>query len=150
MIRTLLLSTVLSFSLPAFADHHGEKHDHDKMDHSEMDHSKMNHADTHDHDSGHDHAGERPRNLPADIEAALVDGGKLIQVDVLGMVCDFCATAMNKTFGKRDDVKAVYVDLDTKVLSVVTEGDTLDDETIKNLVKKAGYKTEAIRRESDV
>ena len=46
-----------------------------------------------------------------DVAAALA-GGAPVVVGVLGVVCDFCATAMNKTFGKRDEVAAVYVDLD--------------------------------------
>ena len=50
------------------------------------------------------------------IEAALSEGGEPIVADVLGVVCDFCALAMNKIFGKRGEVAALYVDLDTKAL----------------------------------
>ena len=54
---------------------------------------------------------------------------------------------MNKTVGKRDEVSAVFVDLDTKALSIVVKpGATLEDDTIVELVKKAGYKTAGIRR----
>jgi hypothetical protein len=82
------------------------------------------------------------------LRAAVADGGELIVVDVLGVVCDFCATAMNKTFAKRKEVATTYVDLDTKTLSIVTKpGATLDDKTIDKLVKKSGYKLSGVRRD---
>ena len=58
--------------------------------------------------------------------------------------------AMNKVFGKRGEVTAVYVDLDKKTLSLVIEkGETLSDKQIENLAKKAGYRIAAIRRNSE-
>lgn len=82
-----------------------------------------------------------------EITEAVAAGGEPIAVDVLGAVCDFCAMAMKKTMGKHDAVAVAYVDLDTKVLSVVTKpGAELDDATIKKLIKKAGYKVAAINR----
>lgn len=54
---------------------------------------------------------------------------------------------MNKTFGKRDEVAAVYVDLDAKTLNLVLKpGASLSDETLKKTVKKAGYKVSMIER----
>ena len=74
-------------------------------------------------------------------------GGTPVVVDVLGVVCDFCAMAMNKIFGKRDEVTAVYVDLDKKTLSlVIGEGEALSDKQIEKLAKRAGYRIAAIRR----
>ncbi|MGB0907429.1 MAG: heavy-metal-associated domain-containing protein [Maricaulaceae bacterium] len=82
-----------------------------------------------------------------ELTKAVAAGGEPIAVDVLGAVCDFCAMAMKKTMGKHDAVAVAYVDLDTKVLSVVTKpGAELDDATIKKLIKKAGYKVAAINR----
>jgi len=81
------------------------------------------------------------------IEAALAAGGAPVVVDVLGVVCDFCAKAMNKTFGKRAEVAAVYVDLDDKTLNLVLKADaSMSDETIRKLVTKAGYRAADIRR----
>lgn len=136
-----LLPVVLAFSVPTFAqdmshgDHDMHAEDHDHHDHDHNDHNMSDMAEM---------------NLPSDVEAALTEGGSLIRVEVLGMVCDFCATAMNKTIGKREEVSAVYVDLDTKQMSIVTKaGSDLDDETIDKLVKKAGYKVKAIHRSAD-
>ena len=82
-----------------------------------------------------------------EIDAALAEGGEPIVADVLGVVCDFCATAMNKIFGKRVEVAAIYVDLDTKALSIVTfEQGSLSDEDIGSLAEQAGYRVAAVRR----
>lgn len=84
------------------------------------------------------------------ISAALANGGAPVVVDVLGVVCDFCATAMNKIFGKRDEVAALYVDLDKKTLSlVINDGSDLSDKQIEKLAKQAGYRIAAIRRDSE-
>lgn len=70
-----------------------------------------------------------------------------VQVGLNGLVCDFCSIALNKTFKKNKAVAATYVDLDTKILSVVfKEGHSLDDATLTKLVKKAGYSVTEITR----
>ncbi len=144
MIRTF--ATLAAFTLfaagPAFAqdkhdDHHPKKEHHD------------GHEKGHDHEHDHEHDGETvdAAALSSEVRAAVAGGGDLIVADVLGVVCDFCATAMNKTFGKREEVAAVYVDLDRKTLNLVVKpGATLDDEMIKKLVKKSGYKLKDVRR----
>ena len=82
------------------------------------------------------------------VAAALAEGGSLVGVDVLGMVCDFCAVALEKTFNKREEVAAVAVNLDTKAISVVMRaGADMSDEDIETLVAKSGYKIAAIRRD---
>ena len=70
-----------------------------------------------------------------------------ISVGLNGLVCDFCSLALNKTFKKRGEVRGTYIDLDTKTLSVALVPDkTLDNDTLINLVKKAGYSVTAISR----
>ncbi|MDG1770856.1 MAG: hypothetical protein P8H30_02720 [Luminiphilus sp.] len=82
-----------------------------------------------------------------EIEAALANGGNAVVADVLGVVCDFCAVAMNKVFGKQEEVAAVYVDLDTKALNLVfMPGATLTDEAIASLAVQAGYRIAAVHR----
>ena len=81
------------------------------------------------------------------IEVALSEGGEPVVADVLGVVCDFCALAMNKIFGKRDEVAALYVDLDTKALSLVLKpGASLSNEAIADLAIQAGYRVADVRR----
>ena len=70
-----------------------------------------------------------------------------ISVGLNGLVCDFCTLALNKTFKKRDEVRGTYIDLDTKTLSVaLADNQTLDNEAVMSLVKKAGYSVTKIAR----
>ena len=159
--KSLTLVAALALPVSAFADHSSEGPDHHAM--SGMQHGDHDHEHAHQHeDAGHDGHGEHEghdhgaMSMAAtitqtdDVAAALAAGGAPVVVDVLGVVCDFCATAMNKIFGKRDEVAAVYVDLDKKTLSlVIGEGDALSDKQIEKLAKKAGYRIAAIRRDSE-
>ena len=178
-LLTTLLVASLPLGVSA-NDHHGsmdhamEGHDHAAMNHDDHDHAAMNHDDhdhaamnhdDHDHASmdhdGHDHSamdhsghdmGPKHALLTrtSDIDRALMAGGQPVVVDVLGVVCDFCATAMNKIFGKRQEVAAVYVDLDKKTLSLALQaGKTLSDQDIEELAEQAGYRIAAIRRDSE-
>jgi hypothetical protein len=156
-------ATVLAFGAAAHnhsgdthANHkHGDTHGASAM----MDHGA--HDQMHDHMHQHDKseqgvtdgeheahgAGAVTLTHTPDIDAALAEGGEPIVADVLGVVCDFCATAMNKIFGKREEVAAIYVDLDTKALSIVTyEQGSLSDEDIGSLAEQAGYRVAAVRR----
>ena len=168
-----LLATLLVALLPlgvSANDHHGsmdhsmEGHDHASMNHDDHDHAAMNH-DGHDHAAmnhdDHDHSAMdhsendmSPKHAlltrTSDIDKALMAGGQPVVVDVLGVVCDFCATAMNKIFGKRKEVAAVYVDLDKKTLSLALQaGKTLSDQDIEKLAEQAGYRIAAIRRDNE-
>ncbi len=68
-------------------------------------------------------------------------------VSVNGLVCDFCARALEKVFGKEEAVKAIDVNLDTKIITInFKEGQTLSDERIKDLITDAGYNVEGIHR----
>jgi len=132
-IKNIALITALCFCLPATAQEH-----HDHGNHVEH--------DMHEH---HDHqaTGGPALTRTEDIESALADGGEPIVADVLGVVCDFCALAMNKIFGKREEVAAIYVDLDTKALSLVlVPGASMSDQTIADLAVQAGYRIADVRR----
>lgn len=70
-----------------------------------------------------------------------------ISVGLSGLVCDFCSIALNKTFKRRDEVRGTYVDLNTSTLSVaLTDGATMTNDEIMELVKRAGYSTTKISR----
>ena len=163
MKTALLTLAALAFAAPAFAQVDHSEMDHSKMghgdmDHAQMDHGQMDHGDHAGHDRAEDaHAGHA---MPSGavllsrtpkIDAALAAGGEPIVANVLGAVCDFCAKAMNKTFGKRDDVAAVHVDLDAKTLNLVmVPGSTMTDEALRKLVKKSGYKVDTIARGAEL
>ncbi|MEC7288684.1 MAG: heavy metal-associated domain-containing protein [Pseudomonadota bacterium] len=73
----------------------------------------------------------------------------LVTAKVNGMVCDFCARAVTKVFGKQDAVENVHVDLDNGEIHVTLKpGADLSDEKVADLVKKSGYDLVSIERET--
>ena len=85
------------------------------------------------------------------LEPAVIMQTADTKVGLNGLVCDFCSIALNKTFKKNEAVAATHVDLDTKELSIVfKDGQSLDDETITKLVKKAGYSVTEITHKADL
>ena len=146
MFRALLITGLLAVSTPALAQmnpdapKHGSAH---MGDHAGHDHKANPHMG---HDMGEIESALRLSDQP-ELAAALAAGGEPVVAKVLGAVCDFCAKAMNKTFGKRDDVAAVYVDLDAKTLNLVMKpGATMSDKALRKAVKKSGYKVDTIAR----
>ena len=170
MNKTIPFLIAAALSTTAFAEddkHEMKHHGGAQMEHAQMKHADMNHEDmNHDHGAEHDR-GSHDHNAMAhdhgdmamtaatithtdEISTALANGGAPVVVDVLGVVCDFCATAMNKIFSKRDEVAALYVDLDKKTLNlVINNGSDLSDKQIEKLAKQAGYRIAAIRRDSE-
>lgn len=73
----------------------------------------------------------------------------MVTAKVNGMVCDFCARAVTKVFGKEDAVENVHVDLDNGEIHVTLKsGAELSDERVESLVKKSGYDLVSIERET--
>ncbi len=161
MNKTVPLFIAAALATSAFADddkqemkHHGDG----QMNHADMNHAhgaELDHGANHEHHAmAHDH-GDMAMIAATithtnEISAALANGGTPVVVDVLGVVCDFCATAMNKVFSKRDEVAAIYVDLDKKTLNlVINDGSDLSDKQIEKLAKQAGYRIAAIRRDNE-
>ena len=68
-----------------------------------------------------------------------------INIQVEGLVCDFCARALEKVFGRHNGVLGIDVDLDnTRVSIAMQPGETIDDATLGRLVKDSGYNVVAI------
>jgi copper chaperone CopZ len=141
-------------SMAAFAGQSAPHAHHHEMPGMHEGNNGHGHEQTHQDETPHHEEHDHPLMTMAptitqtgEVTAAIAAGGAPVIVDVLGVVCDFCAMAMNKVFGKRDEVTAVHVDLDKKTLSlVIHEGQALSDEQIAALAKKAGYRIAAIRR----
>ena len=132
LIKSILLTTAVCFCLLSTAQ---ETHDHEEANSSNGSHR------------GHGTADGPVLTRTENIESALADGGEPIVADVLGVVCDFCALAINKIFSKREEVAAIYVDLDTKALSLVlAPGASMSDQTIADLAVQAGYRIAEVRR----
>jgi len=70
-----------------------------------------------------------------------------VNVDVNGMVCDFCARALEKVFSEKQEVAAIDVDLDNGKISInFNNGADLEDSTIQKLVTNSGYDVVKINR----
>lgn len=69
-----------------------------------------------------------------------------VYADVNGLVCDFCARALEKVFAKEDAVESIQVDMDSKVITIhFNEGQSLADEVISKLIIDSGYDVRGIR-----
>ena len=72
------------------------------------------------------------------------------KISVNGLVCDFCARAIEKIFTKDEAVESVTVDLTSKIVTAIfKDGKTLSDDQLKKLVTDAGYNVVSIAREKD-
>ena len=86
--------------------------------------------------------------------SAFSDSGNLecakknsVNVEVNGMVCDFCARALEKVFLFIQEVAAIDVDLDNGKISInFNDGANLEDSTIQKLVTNSGYDVVKINR----
>jgi predicted RNA-binding protein len=149
MIRILVSATLL-LTAPAFAADVDGGHKAPAHDHASHEAHGEGKAHKHSHDGHHEAAKPTEEELAAldeKLAEALTAGGELIVADVLGVVCDFCALAMNKTFDRRKEVAVTRVDLDTKTLTLVTKpGETMNDKTVRDLVTRSGYRLAAIYR----
>ncbi|MGE6696938.1 heavy-metal-associated domain-containing protein [Hyphomonas sp. NPDC076900] len=74
--------------------------------------------------------------------------GEFVTAHVNGLVCDFCAQAIQKVFKKEAAVKGVHVDLGKGEVHIsMNPGQTLDDATIEKLIRNSGYALTGIDRE---
>jgi cation transport ATPase len=72
----------------------------------------------------------------------------LLTVAVEGMVCDFCAQAIQKVFLKKEEVAGITVDLDNQNVIIALKEDTnITDNIIEDLFINAGYNVSEINRE---
>ena len=97
-------------------------------------------GDLHDH-SSHNHSymdvdGSKTKIDPDKYNNFVSDlaSGQIAIVDVKGMVCDFCARGIEKTFYDDKEVKKVSVDLGAgKVLVAYSDTKRIDIDEIKNI-----------------
>ena len=72
---------------------------------------------------------------------------QIVVVDVNGMVCDFCAQAIEKVFMKRDEVLGINVNLENqKVIIYLQKESNIEDETLLAIFEDAGYTVDKINR----
>ena len=122
---TILFTFIFWTSINSYAQEHN--HDNNEMDHSnhEMDKEKIT------------------------LQSGSIDpNGILLTVAVEGMVCDFCAQAIQKVFLKKEEVAGITVDLDNQnVVIALKENKNITDNVIEDLFINAGYNVSEINRE---
>jgi copper chaperone CopZ len=97
-----------------------------------------------DHSADHSHKSDKAIGLSSGIKSE-----NIIDVATNGMVCDFCAQAIEKVFMKREDVQGINVDLDNqKVVIYLKDKATIEDNEIVKLFEEAGYGVDKINRTS--
>jgi mercuric ion binding protein len=73
-----------------------------------------------------------------------------IKAEVNGMVCAFCAQGIEKKMRSLSQTRDVYVDLKNKVVAVeLKDGQSLSLDTVKGLIKDAGYDVSKIETVPD-
>ncbi len=79
--------------------------------------------------------------------ASFAADANTVNMKVNGLVCDFCAQALDKVFSKRDEVAGIKVDLDGGLITVqMKDGQALDDAALTKLVVDSGYNVVSITR----
>ncbi len=70
-----------------------------------------------------------------------------INIRANGLVCDFCARALEKVFLERGDVAGIKIDLGKGSIAIAMKpGMTIDDATLAKLIADSGYNMTAIHR----
>ena len=78
-----------------------------------------------------------------------IKSDNIIDVATNGMVCDFCAQAIEKVFMKREEVQGINVDLNNQRVVIYLKNDlSIEDTEIINLFEEAGYNVDKIDRTS--
>ncbi|MEG9861244.1 MAG: heavy metal-associated domain-containing protein [Parvularculales bacterium] len=99
----------------------------------------------------HDHAEHGHNNVSAEKPVTGTEGASckdITNIKVNGLVCDFCARAIEKVFSKRDEVASINVDLDNGFVHVVMRsGKTIDDDTLTQLITDSGYNVTSIENQ---
>lgn len=76
------------------------------------------------------------------------DRSSTVYAYVNGLVCDFCARALEKTIGKNDAVKSITVDLRDRIITInFNENKKLENSIIEQLIADAGYSVREITNE---
>ena len=76
------------------------------------------------------------------------DHSSTVYAYVNGLVCDFCARALEKTIGKNDAVKSITVDLRDRIITInFNENKKLENSIIEQLIADAGYSVREITNE---
>lgn len=79
--------------------------------------------------------------------AAIAAQAETVKIKVDGMVCAFCAGAIEKKMKANKETAEVFVSLENKIVAVAQKpGQKLDDAKLKAQIADAGYEVKGIER----
>jgi Mg2+/Co2+ transporter CorB len=101
----------------------------------------------------HDNNNEAEMQREDVIKATELSSGlkseNIIDVATNGMVCDFCAQAIEKVFMKRKEVQGINVDLNNQRVVIYLKNNlSIEDTEIIKLFEESGYNVDKIDRTS--
>ena len=101
----------------------------------------------------HDNNNEAEMQREDVIKATELSSGlkseNIIDVATNGMVCDFCAQAIEKVFMKREEVQGINVDLNNQRVVIYLKNNlSIEDTEIIKLFEESGYNVDKIDRTS--
>lgn len=93
-------------------------------------------------------APQTEQRMASDIVAADANlKGRIVQAEVLGMVCDFCAISLIKVIEKNETVDHVAISLETNRVTIfLKDGGVITDAEVEKAVIWAGYDLAGIDR----
>ena len=99
---------------------------------NEQDHSNHNHMESN----------------QIEVQVGSIDpNGTLMIVAVEGMVCDFCAQAIEKVFMKKEEVAGININLDDQIVIIsLKSAKDIENTIIEELFINAGYNVQTINR----
>ena len=72
------------------------------------------------------------------------------RIEVLGMVCAFCAQGIEKSFSIDENIKDVFVNLENYFVVIESrDGQSIDENYITTIITDAGYDVQKIEVVSD-
>ena len=84
------------------------------------------------------------------VSLAAQDPARVIDMEVDGLVCAFCAQGISKRLGKMDATDKVYVSLEKGHVAVALKpGHDIDDNTLRSALTDAGYTVRTITRSDE-
>jgi cation transport ATPase len=67
------------------------------------------------------------------------------KIEVLGMVCAFCAQGIEKSFESANNVKAVFVNLEDYYVAIESKDDKgIEEKIIRAIITESGYDVKKI------
>lgn len=79
--------------------------------------------------------------------AGMAQAAETVTAKVNGLVCDFCAQALNETFGVMAEVEKIDISLEKGLVTIFMKpGQSLTDQAIRKAIEYGGYDLVTIER----